>query len=141
MLGAFAVILLLTGAVIRWRRGRALEAGEDRVKKNHDPLRALSKMGRIGGISRPQLIAAAELIHVALREHLTRTYGLTAQRMTTQELKDVLQERQLETGLRVAIEETLEACDLIRFAGWNPPQGHLEDRLSTVLLAVKEGRG
>ncbi|MEB3205647.1 MAG: hypothetical protein VKP57_13230 [Candidatus Sericytochromatia bacterium] len=133
----FALPLLFAlGAILLWRRRPGRPVPGNKPARRKDPLRTLGRLGNLSGISRPQLLAAAEQIHLALREHLARIHQVPAQRMTTQELLGLLETHEARETVRRNIAETLEACDLIRFAGWAPPAGHLEGRIRTLLQTL-----
>jgi len=133
----FALPLLIAlGAILLWRRRPGRPVPGNQPARRKDPLRTLGRLGNLSGISRPQLLAAAEQIHLALREHLARVHQVPAQRMTTQELLGLGETHEARETVRRNIAETLEACDLIRFAGWAPPAGHLEGRIRTLLQAL-----
>ncbi|MEB3238314.1 MAG: hypothetical protein VKO64_11910 [Candidatus Sericytochromatia bacterium] len=134
---AVALPLLVTvAAILWWRRKPRQPTGKDRQARRRDPIRTLARLGNLSGISRPQLLAATEQIHLALREHLARLHQVPAQRMTTQELLALLDAREADPATRAILAETLEACDLIRFAGWSPPPGHLEERVRILVRAI-----
>ena len=69
------------------------------------------------------------------------THGLVAERLTTAEIREELDRNGFATEVIDAVHGCLEACDLVRYAGWTPPDGQLEIRVRRVRELLRQQAG
>ncbi len=129
-LGALAVLISLF-FLARWalRRKRGLSEGEEEKIPSIPPrpphevaLEALLELERqnlLGqGKIKPYYFRLSEIV----REFIGGRYGFGAPEMTTTEIEETLEARQVERYLAEFTVKYLSLCDLVKFAKYRPPE-------------------
>ena len=138
ILAALLTIFLIAKVIRRRNKNKidpeSLLAADDRARLE---LGRLKKKGYLE--ERKMKEFYSELSNI-LRRYFERQYLIVALESTTEELISTLKQKEFNSGAVQKIKEVLEACDLVKFAKYDPPASlasSLEAKVFEILVETK----
>jgi hypothetical protein len=135
VLGALAVVVLALAGWRYWRRQKTRTALVVEIPAHERARRKLEAALDLFDQPKPFCIVVSD----AVRLYLEERFGLRAPERTTDEfLTDLSQSAALTGAQKESLEQFLSACDLVKFAKYEPQRPELEALYQSALRLIEE---
>jgi hypothetical protein len=138
VLGAVALALAVSGAVLVWRRGRRARVRQSAFDVARARLAALEARGAPRG---GEVDAWYVELSSIVRRYIEDRFGVRAPELTTEEfMREASASPELSAAHAALLQSFLERCDRVKFAGYRPEERESKDALAAALRFLEETR-